>query len=115
MRDLLEQAGVSPQATHVRFVSYDGVYTDALTLSQAMQGDVFVAILMDGKPLNHDQGGPARLVVPRMFAYKSVKWLTAIELIDHEHTGFWEELGYNTDAWLPGVPTEGEVPNIPRR
>ena len=115
---LLDLAGVKPQATHVKFTSYDGVYTDALTLDQAYLNDTFVAVLKDGKPLTHDEGGPVRLIAARMFAYKSVKWLTGIELIDSEHIGFWERLGYDTDAWIPGAPKAGDLPPLgdhPRR
>lgn len=97
---LLDLAGVLPQATHARFDAYDNAYTDALTLGQARLPDVMVAILKDGLPLGPKEGQPARLIVPPMFAYKSVKWLTRIELIDHPHVGFWEELGYSSDAWL---------------
>jgi len=99
---LLEDAGVKPQAVSVKCYSGDGVYTDALTLEQAKMDDVMVAILHDGKPIHRDFGGPARLIVPQMYAYKSVKWLNRIELIDREHIGYWEERGYDKDAWLKG-------------
>lgn len=104
---LLEMAGIRPEATHVKFYSYDGVYTDALTIEQAMLDDTILAMLKDGKPLNQSEGGPVRLIMPRMFAYKSVKWLTRMELIDEPHTGFWQRLGYAEDAWIPGVPKSG--------
>lgn len=108
---LLDQAGVRPEATHVKFYSFDGVYTDALTLDQAYLNDVFLAIFKDGQLLTLEEGGPIRLVVPRMFAYKSVKWLDTIELIDTPHIGYWQRLGYQVDAWLPGVPTDGDLPH----
>lgn len=111
---LLERAGVQSDASHVKFYSYDGVYTDALTLEQAHLDDVFAAVLKDGKPLTHDEGGPVRLMVSRMFAYKSVKWLTEVELLDHPHRGFWERLGYDENAWIPGVPQTGPLPKIRR-
>lgn len=99
---LLELAGVKPEAAWVKFYSGDGVYTDALTLEQARMRDVMVAVLHDGKPIHRDYGGPARLIVPRMYAYKSVKWLNRIELIAEEHVGFWEKRGYSNHAWIPG-------------
>ena len=111
---LLDMAGLLPQATHIKFISYDGVYTDSLTVEQSYLNDTFIAVLKDGRPLTHEEGGPVRLVTPRMFAYKSVKWLTGIEAIDSEHIGFWERLGYDTNAWLPGVPREGDLPPIPQ-
>lgn len=115
LKSLLEQAGIHPQATHVKFYSYDGVYTDALSLDQALLDDTFLAIFKDGKPLTQPEGAPMRLIMPRMFAYKSVKWLTRIELIDEPHLGFWERLGYAQDAWIPGVSKEGPSENIPQR
>jgi DMSO/TMAO reductase YedYZ molybdopterin-dependent catalytic subunit len=65
--------------------------------------DVMVAALLDGKPIPEDLGGPVRLIVPRMYAYKSVKWLQRIELIDRDHIGYWQERGYEVDAWVPGA------------
>lgn len=100
LKDLLQQAGVQPSAKTVKLYSGDGVYTDSLTLDQANMEDVMVALLHDGKPIPSDLGGPVRLVVPKMYTYKSVKWLNRIELIAGEHTGYWEERGYSTDAWV---------------
>lgn len=103
LKELLAMAGIGTGATHVKFYSGDGVYTDALTLDQADMDDVMVAALIDGKPIPEDLGGPARLIVPRMYAYKSVKWLQSIELIDRDHIGYWQERGYEVDAWVPGA------------
>ncbi|MFC5647782.1 molybdopterin-dependent oxidoreductase [Paenibacillus solisilvae] len=100
LKDLLKLAGVKPSAKTVKLYSGDGVYTDSLTLDQANMDDVMVALLHDGKPIPSDLGGPVRLVVPKMYTYKSVKWLNRIELIEGDHTGYWEERGYSTDAWV---------------
>ncbi|RAP74045.1 molybdopterin-dependent oxidoreductase [Paenibacillus montanisoli] len=100
LKDFLKMAGVKPSAKTVKFYSGDGVYTDSLTLEQADMDDVMVAVLHDGKPIPSDLGGPVRLIVPKMYAYKSVKWLNRIELIEGNHTGYWEERGYDTDAWV---------------
>lgn len=100
LKVLLDAHGVLPAAKHVKFYSGDGVYTDALTLEQARMDDVMAAVLLDGKPIPSDLGGPVRLIVPKMYAYKSVKWLNRIELIDGEHIGYWERRGYPHDAWV---------------
>lgn len=97
---LLKQAGVKKNAKFVKFYSGDGVYTDTLTIEQANMDDVMVAVLHDGKPIHRDYGGPVRLIVPKMYAYKSVKWLDRIELIDQDHIGYWEVRGYDIDAWV---------------
>lgn len=109
LAQLLKQAGVKPEAHSVKFYSGDGVYTDAITMDQAQMEDIMVAVMHDGKPIPADLGGPVRLVIPQMYAYKSVKWLNRIELIDSEHIGYWEERGYDKDAWLTGASQR--IPN----
>ena len=100
LNELLKMAGVKPGAQTVKLYSGDGVYTDTLTLEQADMDDVMVAVMHDGKPIPSDLGGPVRLIVPKMYAYKSVKWLNRIELIEGEHVGYWEARGYANDAWV---------------
>lgn len=100
LKELLALAAPNAKAKFVKFYSGDGVYTDALSLEQAHADDVMVAVLMDGKPIPQQLGGPVRLIVPKMYAYKSVKWLQGIELIDKEHFGYWEVRGYDNDAWV---------------
>ncbi|WP_340014580.1 molybdopterin-dependent oxidoreductase [Paenibacillus sp. FSL K6-1318] len=109
LAQLLKQAGVKSEAHSVKFYSGDGVYTDAITMDQAQMEDIMVAVMHDGKPIPADLGGPVRLVIPQMYAYKSVKWLNRIELIDSEHIGYWEERGYDKDAWLTGASQR--IPN----
>lgn len=110
LKHFLEKAGVKPGAHSVKFYSGDGVYTDAITLEQAQMDDIMIAVMHDGKPIPADLGGPVRLVIPQMYAYKSVKWLNRIEVIDSEHIGYWEERGYDKDAWLSGASQR--FPNI---
>ena len=98
--DLLDAVGVSPRAKAVRFTSFDGVYTESLTLEQARRRDVLVATQMYGEPVAHDHGGPVRLLVAPMYGYKSIKWLSGIELTDRVITGYWERYGYEVDAWV---------------
>ncbi|MGG4142449.1 molybdopterin-dependent oxidoreductase [Paenibacillus algorifonticola] len=100
LKELLKAAGVQTKARTVKFYSGDGVYTDTLTLEQADMDDVMIAVMHDGKPIPSDLGGPVKLIVPKMYAYKSVKWLNRIELIEGEHVGYWEQRGYANDAWV---------------
>jgi sulfoxide reductase catalytic subunit YedY len=102
LSELLQMAGVKGTARFAKMYSGDKVYTDCLSLEQVKMEDVMVAVLMDGKPIPNKLGGPVRLVVPKMYAYKSVKWLQAIELIEKEHIGYWEVRGYDNDAWVTG-------------
>jgi DMSO/TMAO reductase YedYZ molybdopterin-dependent catalytic subunit len=100
LRTLLDRAGVKPEAKALRFVSFDGTYTESLTLDQARRSDVLVAYELDGEPLSSMHGGPARLYVAPMYGYKSCKWLERIELTDEVVPGYWEEYGYDVDGWV---------------
>jgi DMSO/TMAO reductase YedYZ molybdopterin-dependent catalytic subunit len=100
LADLLDRAGVQPQARAVRFTSFDGEYTESLTLDQARRTDVIVAYEMEGGPLSDEHGGPVRLYVAPMYGYKSCKWLDGIELTRHVEPGYWEGYGYDVDGWV---------------
>ncbi len=99
--DLLDRAGVKAGAQGVRFVSFDGIYTETLTMEQAQRDDVIVAYEMEGKPVSSAHGGPARLYVAPMYGYKSIKWLESIEVSETTpRPGYWEVRGYDIDAWV---------------
>jgi len=100
VKTMLEMTGVKNQATSAIFYSGDGVYTSGITLEQLAKDDAMIAVLHDGKPIPSDLGGPVRLIMPKMYAYKSVKWLNRIELIEGEHIGYWEQRGYANEAWV---------------
>lgn len=98
--DVLEQAGAKQGVSSLRFVSAEVPYEDSLTLRQALLPDVMLAYEMDGKPLSRPHGAPVRLVMPQMYGYKSVKWVTRIVVTREPVVGYWEERGYDTDAWI---------------
>ncbi|MEV6067347.1 molybdopterin-dependent oxidoreductase [Nocardia sp. NPDC052001] len=100
LADLLDDAGVKNTATAVRFTSFDGTYTESLTLDQARRDDVIVALEMIDGPVSHDHGGPVRLYVAPMYGYKSCKWLSGIELTSDVVPGYWERRGYSIDGWV---------------
>ena len=101
LADLMDQAGVKDGAWGVRFHSFDGIYTETLTMEQARRNDVIVAYELEGKPVSSAHGGPARLYVAPMYGYKSIKWLDRIEVTETEPpAGYWEVRGYDTDAWI---------------
>ncbi|WP_070012078.1 molybdopterin-dependent oxidoreductase [Streptomyces abyssalis] len=97
---VLDLAGVRPEATAVRFTCFDGVYSESLTLKQAMRDDVLIALGMQDKPVSHQHGGPVRLYVAPMYFYKSAKWLSGIELTREVEPGYWEKRGYAVDGWV---------------
>jgi DMSO/TMAO reductase YedYZ molybdopterin-dependent catalytic subunit len=96
----LASAGVDARATAVEFESFDGVYTESLTLEQAMRPDVLVATSMQDESISNNHGGPVRLYVAAMYFYKSLKWLERITLTERVEPGYWEERGYDVDAWV---------------
>jgi DMSO/TMAO reductase YedYZ molybdopterin-dependent catalytic subunit len=100
LRDVMDAAGPQRDARAVRFVSFDGAYSESLTLRQARRDDVLVAYELEGEPLSSDHGGPARLYVAPMYGYKSLKWLSKIELTADVVPGYWEQRGYDVDAWV---------------
>jgi DMSO/TMAO reductase YedYZ molybdopterin-dependent catalytic subunit len=110
---LLDRARVKPGATALRFTSFDGVYTESLTLDQARRADVIVAYDLSGKPLSSDHGGPARLYVAPMYGYKSCKWLSGIEVVDHVIPGYWENEGYDVDGWVGHSNGRDDAPTSP--
>jgi DMSO/TMAO reductase YedYZ molybdopterin-dependent catalytic subunit len=109
---LLAEASVQPGAVALSFGSYDGLDTESLTLDQAHLADVIVAYEMYGAPVTTEHGGPVRLVVPQMFGYKSLKWLSSIHLVDRVEPGYWEQNGYPTNGWLDG--STGPIDPDPR-
>ncbi|MCF2129445.1 molybdopterin-dependent oxidoreductase [Strepomyces sp. STD 3.1] len=100
LSELLEAAGVRGTAGAVRFTCFDGAYSESLTLEQARRADVLVALRMRDEDLGHAHGGPVRLYVAPMYFYKSAKWLSGIRLTENVRPGYWEERGYDVDAWV---------------
>ena len=97
---LLDAAGVKPEAGALTFTSFDGAYTESLTLNQARRHDVIVAYAMDGNTVAREHGGPVRMYVAPMYGYKSCKWLTRITAVPAVEPGYWEVRGYDVDAWV---------------
>jgi DMSO/TMAO reductase YedYZ molybdopterin-dependent catalytic subunit len=89
-----------PLARALRFVSLEEPYDDSLTLAQTRLPDVMLALDLDGEPLSRPHGSPARVVIPEMYGYKGVKWLSRIELVARQPLGFWQNHGYDQDAWV---------------
>jgi DMSO/TMAO reductase YedYZ molybdopterin-dependent catalytic subunit len=97
---LFEHAELAPDARFVTALCYGG-YTTNLPLPDALNGQAFVAYEYDGQALPPDHGGPARLVVPHLYFWKSAKWVRGLRLMPEDREGFWESLGYNNhgDPW----------------
>jgi DMSO/TMAO reductase YedYZ molybdopterin-dependent catalytic subunit len=98
--DLLAGAGIKPEATHVRFVSYREIYTTCIPLDVALKERTLLAYEFDGELLDADYGGPVRVFCPYLWGYKSAKSVVAITLEDHSIPGYWEVRGYPDGAQI---------------
>ena len=88
-------------APYVLAVS-DGGYTTNLPLADVTRGKAWVAVKYDSAPLAPEHGGPARLLVPHLYFWKSAKFVAGLRVLDHDEPGFWEQNGYHDrgDPWL---------------
>jgi DMSO/TMAO reductase YedYZ molybdopterin-dependent catalytic subunit len=98
---LLDAAGLLVDSGFVMATSTTG-YTTNLPLDDVRGGKAWIAWTHEGAPLSPDHGGPARLLVPHLYFWKSAKWVTRITVMDHDEQGFWERNGYHDrgDPWL---------------
>jgi DMSO/TMAO reductase YedYZ molybdopterin-dependent catalytic subunit len=94
---LAELVKPKANATHVFFKSYDG-YSTNNPLDVCMDDDVLIAHKWNGKPLTKEHGGPARVIVPKLYAWKGAKFIRDIAFLDRDILGFWEVRGYSNTA-----------------
>lgn len=89
-----------PEAQHVIFHSHDG-YTTNVRLDQFAAADAFLVHRWEGEPIPRHHGGPLRVLIPRLYLWKSAKWVRRIEFVSADRRGFWEVRGYhnNADPW----------------
>lgn len=99
-RLIAERAGVKPEAKFVLVLAEEG-WTTNMPLADFLAEDALFAHKHDGEPLAADHGGPLRLVVPRLYAWKSAKWVRGVKFRETDQPGFWEEGGYHMhgDPW----------------
>jgi DMSO/TMAO reductase YedYZ molybdopterin-dependent catalytic subunit len=97
---LFEHVELDPKAMYVTAFC-DGGYTTNVPLADLVNGQAFVGYKYDGNPLAPEHGGPARLVVPHLYFWKSAKWVRGLHLMAEDRPGFWEGLGYHNrgDPW----------------
>ena len=99
--DILAAAGLdTPPTDYVLAHSYDG-YTTNVPVKDLVGGKAMVALSYAGAPITSDHGGPARLLVPHLYFWKSAKWVNALQFTERDEAGFWELRGYHIygDPW----------------
>lgn len=105
VRTLMERVRIKREATHVLIHSFDRIgpadWTTNLPLGAFVDDDCLFATHHDGEPLSLEHGGPCRLIVPKLYFWKSAKWVKGIEFMDCDRPGFWEQNGYHMsgDPW----------------
>jgi DMSO/TMAO reductase YedYZ molybdopterin-dependent catalytic subunit len=120
-RELVSRAGgVKPEARYVLIHGYDYGFTTNVPLDDFLAEDALVAITHDGEPLSLEHGGPARLIIPRLYAWKSAKWVAGVEFRENDEAGFWERNGYHMrgDPWAEeryGRPDPARMRRGPRK
>jgi DMSO/TMAO reductase YedYZ molybdopterin-dependent catalytic subunit len=100
LADLLAKAGVRDGAVEVMLYGADG-YTDTFSMEKALDPTTLVVYRMNGEPLPQRHGYPARIIVPGLFGEKNVKWVTGIEVLDHDGKGFYEQQGWGPNFVIP--------------
>ena len=98
---LLGVAGLSEPPAPFAMMHCDGGYTINLPVEDLIEGKAMIATRYEGQPLAPEHGGPARLLVPHLYFWKSAKWVRRLQFMDQDQPGFWEELGYHMygDPW----------------
>ena len=92
-----------PKAKFVTFIAVGGYYRDSLSIKEALEPDTMVAYKVNEKDLAPENGFPLRLIIPRMYAYKGVKWIERIVFTEEQEVGYWEQSGYSVDGSIPGI------------
>ena len=100
--EIAQRAGVLPEAKYILVEGYDDGWTTNLPLADFLSHAALFADRHDGRPLTADHGGPVRLIVPHLFAWKSAKWVKSVTFLRDDQPGYWERLGYHDhgDPWV---------------
>lgn len=98
---LLQQVSYDPHSVKYVLASCDGGYTTNIPLTDIQGGKAWIVFNYEGQPLPAEHGGPARLLIPHLYLWKSAKWVRGLQLMEKDQPGFWESLGYHNhgDPW----------------
>lgn len=103
-REIAKLAGVKPAAKFVLALAYDNGWTTNVPIEYFLKEDSLFAYAHDGAPIPIEHGGPVRLIIPQLYAWKSAKWVNGVRFLAEDQAGFWEEGGYHMrgDPWSGG-------------
>ena len=103
LKEIFSKVKINPKAKYVSFCARGGQYHDSLSIQEALEPDTILAYKLNDRDLPPENGFPLRLIIPRMYAYKSVKWVERIVFTEVQEVGYWEKLGYSSDGSIPGI------------
>ena len=103
LKDVFSKVVISSKAKFVTFIAVGGYYRDSLSIKEALEPDTMAAYKVNEKDLAPENGFPLRLIIPRMYAYKGVKWMERIVFTEEQEEGYWEQSGYSVDGSIPGI------------
>jgi DMSO/TMAO reductase YedYZ molybdopterin-dependent catalytic subunit len=103
LKEIFSKVKISPKAKFITFHAVGGQYKDSLSLKEALEPDTMLAYKLNDKNLSADHGFPLRLIIPRMYGYKGVKWVERIVFTEKQEVGYWEKGGYPVDGSIPGL------------
>ena len=103
LKEIFSKVKISPKAKYVTFHATGGKYWDSLSIEEALEPDTMLAYKVNDKNLLPENGFPLRLIIPRMYAYKGVKWVERIVFTEKQEIGYWEKSGYPVDGSIPGL------------
>lgn len=103
LREIFSRVKINPKAKYVSFYATGGNYRDSLSIQEALEPETMLAYRLNEKDLRPENGFPLRLIIPRMYAYKGVKWVERIVFTEDQEIGYWENFGYPVDGSVPGL------------
>ena len=106
LKEIFSKVKINPKAKFITFHATGGQYTDSLSIKEAIEPDTMLAYKVNGKDLPPENGFPLRLIIPRMYGYKSVKWVERIVFTEEQELGYWEYSehgGYSPNGSIPGL------------
>jgi DMSO/TMAO reductase YedYZ molybdopterin-dependent catalytic subunit len=103
LKEIFSKVKIRPKAKFVSFYATGGQYKDSLSIQEAIESETMLAYRLNSKGLLPENGFPLRLVIPRMYGYKGVKWVERIVFTEEQEIGYWEQRGYSTDGSVPGL------------
>ena len=103
LKKIFSRVKINPKAKFITFHASGGHYSDSLSIREALEPDTLLAHKVNGKDLAPENVFPLRLIIPRMYAYKGVKWVEKIAFTEKRELGYLEHRGYSPDGSIPGL------------